>query len=93
MSGVSTQVAISLIFNVTGFWNRLEMYCRELTKRWNEVHVISGPALRPTSEVDLETQQETKFVKYRVCFLLGGISRLDMIMYFMGNGAVCKRRD
>jgi len=52
--------------NNAGFWNRLEMYCRELTKRWNEVHVISGPALRPTSEVDLETQQETKFVKYRV---------------------------
>ena len=49
-----------------GFWNRLEMYCRELTKRWNEVHVISGPALRPVTETDPNTGQENKYIKYRV---------------------------
>jgi len=52
--------------NNAGFWNRLEMYCRELTKRWNEVHVISGPVLRPTTQVDTETQEEKKFINYRV---------------------------
>ncbi len=51
---------------LVGFWNRLEMYCRELTKRWNEVHVVSGPALRPVVETDPNTGQENKYVKYRV---------------------------
>ena len=51
-----------------GFWNRMEMYCRELTKRWKEVHVISGPTTRPINEIDPDTQQEQKFVKYRVSF-------------------------
>jgi len=52
--------------NNAGFWNRMEMYCRELTKRWKEVHVISGPTSRPVAEIDPDTQQEHKFIKYRV---------------------------
>ncbi|XP_062848132.1 nuclease EXOG, mitochondrial-like [Trichomycterus rosablanca] len=29
--------------NNAGFWNRLEMYCRELTETFSDVWVISGP--------------------------------------------------
>ncbi|TSK16082.1 Nuclease EXOG, mitochondrial [Bagarius yarrelli] len=33
--------------NNAGFWNRLEMYCRELTERFQDVWVISGPLTLP----------------------------------------------
>ncbi|XP_073687307.1 nuclease EXOG, mitochondrial-like [Garra rufa] len=35
--------------NNAGFWNRLEMYCRELTERFGDVWVVSGPLLLPQS--------------------------------------------
>ncbi|XP_041041156.1 nuclease EXOG, mitochondrial-like [Carcharodon carcharias] len=38
--------------NNAGFWNRLEMYCRELTQRYENVWVISGPLTLPTSGSD-----------------------------------------
>ncbi|MEJ1619784.1 DNA/RNA non-specific endonuclease, partial [Escherichia coli] len=33
--------------NNAGFWNRLEMYCRELTERFSDVWVVSGPLMKP----------------------------------------------
>ncbi|XP_066572748.1 nuclease EXOG, mitochondrial [Amia ocellicauda] len=33
--------------NNAGFWNRLEMYCRELTKRFDDVWIVSGPLALP----------------------------------------------
>ncbi|XP_072534986.1 nuclease EXOG, mitochondrial-like [Salminus brasiliensis] len=33
--------------NNAGFWNRLEMYCRELTEKFSDVWVISGPLTLP----------------------------------------------
>ncbi|MGH0152499.1 UNVERIFIED_CONTAM: hypothetical protein FKN15_042667 [Acipenser sinensis] len=33
--------------NNAGFWNRLEMYCRELTERFENVWIISGPLTLP----------------------------------------------
>ncbi|XP_066538962.1 nuclease EXOG, mitochondrial-like [Hoplias malabaricus] len=33
--------------NNAGFWNRLEMYCRELANRFSDVWVISGPLTLP----------------------------------------------
>ncbi|XP_078087772.1 nuclease EXOG, mitochondrial [Mustelus asterias] len=38
--------------NNAGFWNRLEMYCRELTQRYENVWVVSGPLTLPTSGAD-----------------------------------------
>ncbi|XP_067937653.1 nuclease EXOG, mitochondrial-like [Watersipora subatra] len=29
--------------NNSGFWNRLEMYCRDLTKKFDVVYIITGP--------------------------------------------------
>ncbi|XP_061442986.1 nuclease EXOG, mitochondrial isoform X2 [Rhineura floridana] len=29
--------------NNAGFWNRIEMYCRELTERFEDVWIVSGP--------------------------------------------------
>ncbi|XP_076146627.1 nuclease EXOG, mitochondrial [Alosa pseudoharengus] len=33
--------------NNAGFWNRLEMYCRDLTKKFEDVWVVSGPLVLP----------------------------------------------
>ncbi|NP_001090384.1 nuclease EXOG, mitochondrial [Xenopus laevis] len=38
--------------NNAGFWNRMEMYCRDLTKRFEDVWVVSGPLELPTSHED-----------------------------------------
>ena len=44
------------------YWNRLEGYCRELTKRYTEVSVISGPLFLP--EKDEKTGKS--YVRYEV---------------------------
>ncbi|KAM4688798.1 nuclease EXOG, mitochondrial [Discoglossus pictus] len=36
--------------NNAGFWNRLEMYCRDLTKRFDDIWVVSGPLALPVLE-------------------------------------------
>ncbi|XP_074140484.1 nuclease EXOG, mitochondrial isoform X1 [Sminthopsis crassicaudata] len=33
--------------NNAGFWNRMEMYCRELTERFDDVWIVSGPLTLP----------------------------------------------
>ncbi|XP_071102162.1 nuclease EXOG, mitochondrial-like [Haliotis cracherodii] len=40
------------IDNNGGFWNRFEMYCRDLTKKFKDVRVISGPVTLPEVEED-----------------------------------------
>ncbi|NWI12622.1 EXOG Nuclease, partial [Crypturellus soui] len=38
--------------NNAGFWNRMEMYCRELTERFEDVWVVSGPLTLPETGDD-----------------------------------------
>uniref|UniRef100_A0A8D0HP32 Nuclease EXOG, mitochondrial n=1 Tax=Sphenodon punctatus TaxID=8508 RepID=A0A8D0HP32_SPHPU len=38
--------------NNAGFWNRLEMYCRELTERFEDVWIVSGPLTLPQTGDD-----------------------------------------
>ncbi|XP_042327124.1 nuclease EXOG, mitochondrial isoform X2 [Sceloporus undulatus] len=38
--------------NNAGFWNRIEMYCRELTERFEDVWIVSGPLTLPQVEDD-----------------------------------------
>lgn len=38
--------------NNAGFWNRFEMYCRDLTKRFEDVWIVSGPLFLPTEGQD-----------------------------------------
>ncbi|NWV04825.1 EXOG Nuclease, partial [Ptilonorhynchus violaceus] len=38
--------------NNAGFWNRMEMYCRELTERFEDVWVVSGPLTLPQTNGD-----------------------------------------
>ncbi|XP_062900559.1 nuclease EXOG, mitochondrial-like [Mobula hypostoma] len=38
--------------NNAGFWNRLEIYCRDLTQRYKDIWVISGPLTLPTTGAD-----------------------------------------
>ncbi|KAJ7322138.1 hypothetical protein JRQ81_018425 [Phrynocephalus forsythii] len=38
--------------NNAGFWNRVEMYCRELTERFEDVWIVSGPLTLPQIEDD-----------------------------------------
>uniref|UniRef100_A0A4X2KD78 Nuclease EXOG, mitochondrial n=1 Tax=Vombatus ursinus TaxID=29139 RepID=A0A4X2KD78_VOMUR len=33
--------------NNAGYWNRIEMYCRELTERFDDVWIVSGPLTLP----------------------------------------------
>ncbi|XP_012995085.1 nuclease EXOG, mitochondrial isoform X2 [Esox lucius] len=49
--------------NNAGFWNRLEMYCRDLAKRFDDVWVISGPLSLP---------EEGEDGKKTVCYQLIG---------------------
>ncbi|XP_032644956.2 nuclease EXOG, mitochondrial [Chelonoidis abingdonii] len=38
--------------NNAGFWNRMEMYCRELTERFEDVWIVSGPLTLPQTGDD-----------------------------------------
>ncbi|KAJ8010630.1 hypothetical protein DPEC_G00077070 [Dallia pectoralis] len=38
--------------NNAGYWNRLEMYCRDLAKRFDNVWVVSGPLVLPEEGAD-----------------------------------------
>ncbi|XP_048190624.1 nuclease EXOG, mitochondrial isoform X2 [Perognathus longimembris pacificus] len=38
--------------NNSGYWNRIEMYCRELTERFEDVWVVSGPLTLPETRSD-----------------------------------------
>ena len=38
--------------NNAGFWNRFEIYCRELTKMFPDVRVLSGPLVLPDFKED-----------------------------------------
>ncbi|KFO38320.1 Nuclease EXOG, mitochondrial [Fukomys damarensis] len=38
--------------NNSGYWNRIEMYCRELTERFEDVWIVSGPLTLPQSKSD-----------------------------------------
>uniref|UniRef100_A0A1D5QPB2 Exo/endonuclease G n=1 Tax=Macaca mulatta TaxID=9544 RepID=A0A1D5QPB2_MACMU len=38
--------------NNSGYWNRIEMYCRELTERFEDVWVVSGPLTLPQTRSD-----------------------------------------
>ena len=47
--------------NNAGFWNRFEMYCRDLTNKFSSVYIISGPLVLPQAD-----ESGKKFVKYQV---------------------------
>ncbi|XP_055457555.1 nuclease EXOG, mitochondrial isoform X1 [Psammomys obesus] len=47
--------------NNSGYWNRIEMYCRELTERFEDVWIVSGPLTLPHTRDD-----GTKTVSYQV---------------------------
>lgn len=47
--------------NNAGFWNRMEMYCRDLTKTFSNVYIISGPLMLPRKQEDGK-----KIVQYQV---------------------------
>ncbi|XP_006869205.1 PREDICTED: nuclease EXOG, mitochondrial isoform X2 [Chrysochloris asiatica] len=38
--------------NNSGYWNRIEIYCRELTERFEDVWVVSGPLTLPQTGSD-----------------------------------------
>ncbi|XP_032264868.1 nuclease EXOG, mitochondrial isoform X2 [Phoca vitulina] len=38
--------------NNAGYWNRMEMYCRELTERFEDVWIVSGPLTLPQTGSD-----------------------------------------
>jgi len=50
------------IDNNSGFWNRLEMYCRDLAAKFDHVWIISGPLFLSESS----TQSGKRYVRYEV---------------------------
>ena len=44
--------------NNGGYWNRLEIWCRDLTKSYQDVWVISGPLWLPVEPEEKETRVE-----------------------------------
>ena len=58
-----------LIVVLSSYWNRLEIFCRDLTKSYSTVHVISGPLYLPSDSPNEEEEEEDggkKYVKYQV---------------------------
>ena len=48
--------------NNSGFWYRMESYCRKLAKKYSDVYIVSGPLYLPqVDQLDGE-----KYVKYQV---------------------------
>ncbi|KAM3929106.1 nuclease EXOG, mitochondrial [Leptodactylus fuscus] len=47
--------------NNAGFWNRFEMYCRDLTQRFDDVWIVSGPLTLP-----VQHENGKKSVTYQV---------------------------
>lgn len=52
--------------NNSGFWNRFEMYCRDLTAKFEKIHVISGPLYQSNKRLG-----DKSFVEYEVMSALG----------------------
>jgi len=49
--------------------SRMEMYCRELTERFEDVWVVSGPLTLPQTNDDGK-----KSVTYQVCIYVTGLT-------------------
>jgi len=47
--------------NNSGFWNRLEMYCHDLTEKYTAVQIFSGPLTLP-----ITIENGKKIVSYPV---------------------------
>ena len=56
--------------NNANFWYRMEVFCRNLTKQFSDVYVISGPLWLPCQ------QDGKKIVQYEVQKCTRNISRL-----------------
>uniref|UniRef100_A0A5F9DN63 Exo/endonuclease G n=1 Tax=Oryctolagus cuniculus TaxID=9986 RepID=A0A5F9DN63_RABIT len=61
--------------NNSGIWNRIEMYCRELTERFDDVWIVSGPLTLPQTGSDGK-----KTVSYQVRTCLSRLAALSGIM-------------
>ena len=72
-----TNIVPQDIDNNGGYWNRLEVWCRDLTKKYSDVWVISGPLWLPNIELNkIETidnsgdkkrkKSEVRTVEYKV---------------------------
>ncbi|XP_034518122.1 nuclease EXOG, mitochondrial isoform X3 [Ailuropoda melanoleuca] len=68
--------------NNAGYWNRLEMYCRELTERFEDVWIVSGPLTLPQTGSDGK-----KTVSYQL-FLLNGPGSSDSQLTVIGEDNV-----
>ena len=67
--------------NNGGFWNRFEVYCRDLTKKYNHVRVISGPLFLPFKD-----ENDLSYIKYQVKYFykptrLLGYERVYLPLY------------
>lgn len=59
---ITKTTCTSNVAGVCRYWNRLEMYCRDLSNRFEQVHVITGPLFSP----ELDQESGKTYVKYEV---------------------------
>ena len=43
----NTKIFLQDLDNNGDFWNRMEIFCRDLTNQFSDVRIISGPMWRP----------------------------------------------
>ncbi|XP_010147412.1 PREDICTED: nuclease EXOG, mitochondrial-like, partial [Eurypyga helias] len=63
--------------NNAGFWNRMEMYCRELTERFEDVWVVSGPLTLPQTNDDGK-----KSVTYQLAVPTISVRKVTTVLVF-----------
>ncbi|ELK25140.1 Nuclease EXOG, mitochondrial [Myotis davidii] len=83
--------------NNAGYWNRIEMYCRELTERFDDVWIVSGPLTLPQTGSDgkkivsyqlLDFQEFTLYLSTRKIEGARSVPRLEKIMENLKNAGI-----
>lgn len=71
------------IDNNAGFWNRFEIYCRDLTKKFDHVRIISGPLF-----ISYTKKNGKRNVKYEVSKT--GLSLLCRRIFRLHSCRICR---
>lgn len=71
-----TNIVPQDIDNNSGFWNRFEIYCRDLTNRFELVQVVTGPLYQAN-----KGDGNKSYVQYEVDMIQLSIVGSDRILY------------
>lgn len=70
--------------NNADFWNRMEMYCRDLTAKFRNVWVTSGPVYLPVDKEDGKRYVQYQVMKmHKLSLKLGRVNFLDGLILLL----------